>query len=251
MKYSVNFRDGKISVKCDDKEHIYPIGEIMCQTAKKESEAVECLIGKEERVILRREALQYLLVYYGEGKEEYADWKNEQARKWALMIAPELVEWYLNCIEKNDVHTTFETNMFSQIVLLDLLLSLHEKTRIVQCIKCKKFFVNNTNAEDCGCNMSEEEIEFRKEVDKMLSRRSEIDNKIIGEIEELVKRPLTAETTEKHQYYLNYRSRLLKILEKAINENLALDKIHKEFDKIEEDLGFKKGGKENDKIVQK
>ena len=129
MKYSVNFRNGKISVKCDDKEHIYPIGEIMCQTAKKESEAVECLIGKEERVILRREALQYLLVYYGEGKEEYADWKNEQARKWALMIAPELVEWYLNCIEKNDVHTTFETNMFSQIVLLDLLLSLHEKTR--------------------------------------------------------------------------------------------------------------------------
>ena len=251
MKYSVNFRDGKISVKCDDKEHIYPIGEIMCQTAKKESEAVECLIGKEERVILRREALQYLLVYFGVGKEEYADWKNEQATKWTLMIAPELVEWYLNCTEKNDVHTTFETNMFSQIVLLDLLLSLHEKTRIVQCVKCKKFFVNNTNAEDCGCNMSEEEIEFRKEVDKMLSRRSEIDNKIISEIEELVKRPLTADTTEKHKYYLNYRSRLLKILEKAINENLALDKIHKEFDKIEEELGFKKGGKENDKIVQK
>ena len=93
MKYSVNFRDGKISVKCDDKEHIYPIGEIMCQTAKKESEAVECLIGKEDRKYLRREAMQYLLIYFGKGKEEYADWKNEQATRWALMVAPELVEW--------------------------------------------------------------------------------------------------------------------------------------------------------------
>lgn len=100
MKYSVNFRNGKISIMCDAKEHIYPIGEIMCQTAKKESKAVDCLIEKENRKILRREALQYLLIYYGEGKEEYADWKNEQARKWALMIAPELVEWYLNCIKK-------------------------------------------------------------------------------------------------------------------------------------------------------
>ena len=63
-------------------------------------------------------------------------------------------------------------------------------------------------------------------------------------------RPLTAETTEKHRYYMSYRSRLLKILETAINENLALDKIHNEFDKIEEELGFNEGGKEDDKIVQ-
>ena len=49
---------------------------------------------------------------------------------------------------------------------------------------------------------------------------------------------------------MSYRSRLLKILEKAINENLALDKIHNEFDKIEEELGFNEGGKEDDKIVQ-
>ena len=250
MKYSVNFRNGKISIMCDAKEHIYPIGEIMCQTAKKESKAVDCLIEKENRKILRREALQYLLIYYGEGKEEYADWKNEQATRWALMIAPELVEWYLKCFEKDKVHTTFNTNMFSHIILIDLLFSLHEKTRIVQCIKCKKFFVNNTNAEDCGCNLSTEEIEFVKEVDKMLARRSEIDNKIIGLIEELIRRPLTAETAEKHRYYVSYRSRLLKILETAINENLALDKIHNEFDKIEEELGFNEGGKEDDKIVQ-
>lgn len=52
MKYSVNFRDGKINVKCDDKDHIYPIGEIMCQTAKKESEAVECLIYQESAHLL-------------------------------------------------------------------------------------------------------------------------------------------------------------------------------------------------------
>ena len=110
--------------------------------------------------------------------------------------------------------------------------------------------MNNTNAEDCGCNLSAEEFEFRKEVDKMLSRRSEIDNKIISLIHELIERPLTAETAEKHRYYMSYRSRLLKILEKAINENLALDKIHNEFDKIEEELGFNEGGKEDDKIVQ-
>ena len=250
MKYSVNFRNGKISIMCDAKEHIYPIGEIMCQTAKKESKAVDCLIEKENRKILRREALQYLLIYYGEGKEEYADWKNEQATRWALMIAPELVEWYLKCFEKNKVHTSFNTNMFSHIILIDLLFSLHEKTRIVQCIKCKKFFVNNTNAEDCGCNLSAEEIEFRKEVDKMLSRRSEIDNKIISLIHELIERPLTAETAEKHRYYMSYRSRLLKILEKAIKENLTIEGIHNEFDKVEEELGFAKGGKEDDKIVQ-
>ena len=250
MKYSVNFRDGKISVKCDDKEHIYPIGEIMCQTAKKESEAVECLIGKEDRKYLRREAMQYLLIYFGKGKEKYADWKNEQATRWALMVAPELVEWYLKCFEEYKVHTTFKTDMFSRVILLDLLFSIHEKIRITQCVKCKKFFVNNANAEDCGCNLSTEEIEFIKEVDKMLARKSEIDNKIIGLIEELIRRPLTAETTEKHRYYMSYRSRLLKILETAINENLALDKIHNEFDKIEEELGFNEGGKEDDKIVQ-
>ena len=65
MKYSVNFRNGKISIMCDAKEHIYPIGEIMCQTAKKESEAVDCLIEKEDRKYLRREAMQYLLIYFG------------------------------------------------------------------------------------------------------------------------------------------------------------------------------------------
>ena len=99
MKYSVNFRDGKISVKCDDKEHIYPIGEIMCQTDKKESEAVDCLIEKEDRKYLRREAMQYLLIYFGKGKEEYADWKNEQATRWALMVAPELVECTSNALK--------------------------------------------------------------------------------------------------------------------------------------------------------
>lgn len=64
-----------------------------------------------------------------------------------------------------------------------------------------------------------------------------------------IERPLTAETAEKHRYYMSYRSRLLKILEKAIKENLTIEGIHNEFDKVEE-LGFAKGGKEDDKIVQ-